>query len=231
MLGRGRAMTTLPVNEIFATMQGEGAYTGTPSVFVRLQGCPVGCPWCDTKHTWPVDAGDQIPAAEMLEKIADAPTWAEMSSADIVAAIRAASASPEPGHVVITGGEPALYDLVELSTFLLDAGYEVQLETSGTHPLRIIDEAFVTVAPKVGMPGGFSVRLETLERADEIKMPVGKQEDIDRLLHLLELLGADPLVFLAPISQSRKATELCMAAAARHGWRVSLQTHKFIGVR
>lgn len=224
-------MTLLPVNEIFATMQGEGAYTGTPSVFVRLQGCPVGCPWCDTKHTWPVDQNDRVDAATMLAKFADAPTWAEMSTEDIVEAIRTLSPAIAPGHVVITGGEPALYDLSELSLWLVAAGYQVQLETSGTHALRIVDDAFVTVAPKIGMPGGFSIRLDVLARADEIKMPVGKQEDVDRLLELLKILDADPVIYLAPISQSHKATDLCLAAAARHGWRVSLQTHKFIGAR
>ena len=61
----------LPVNELFATVQGEGAYTGTPAVFVRLQGCNVGCPWCDTKHTWTVDPDNAISAEAMLAKAKD----------------------------------------------------------------------------------------------------------------------------------------------------------------
>ncbi len=51
---------TVFVNEIFETIQGEATYTGTPAVFVRLQGCPVGCPWCDTKHTWDVELDKEI---------------------------------------------------------------------------------------------------------------------------------------------------------------------------
>ena len=56
-----------PINEIFQTIQGEGVFTGVPAIFVRLQGCPVGCPWCDTRHTWVVDPAREVGSREVLD--------------------------------------------------------------------------------------------------------------------------------------------------------------------
>ena len=59
---------TYRINEIFETLQGEGTFTGVPSIFIRLQGCPVGCPWCDTQHTWETRAEDEVSIATMMAK-------------------------------------------------------------------------------------------------------------------------------------------------------------------
>jgi 7-carboxy-7-deazaguanine synthase len=222
-------MTELPINEVFATVQGEGGFTGAPSIFVRLQGCPVGCPWCDTKHTWEVDPARRIDVEAMQLKERDSAGWAPMSAGHLAWLMRDLGPAR---HAVITGGEPALYDLRDLSRALFSEGFKsVQVETSGTHPLRIDPAAFVTVAPKLEMPGDFAVLSEVLERANEIKMPVGKPDDIAKLFQLLNDLSSEKPVYLAPISQSRRATELCIAAAAKHGWRVSFQVHKYAGLR
>lgn len=230
------ASSPLPVNEIFETVQGEATFTGSPAVFIRLQGCPVGCPWCDTKHTWAVDPANSVSAPEMVSKVSDAPTFARMTPAELAAHVLATTRAR---HVVITGGEPALYDLRTLSALLIRAGRSVQLETSGTSEIRIDPRAFVTVSPKIGMPGGLNVRDDALARADEIKMPVGKPADVERLHAVMDRLMAAkdprldriPTVWLQPLSQSPKATALCVAAATANGWRVSIQTHKYLGVR
>ncbi len=78
---------TFVVNEMFQSIQGEARHAGTPSVFVRLQGCAVGCPWCDTKHTWDIDPGQEVRIEDMLAKEEDAPTFASMTQADIVAVV------------------------------------------------------------------------------------------------------------------------------------------------
>src|SRR3954463_5516256 len=93
---------TFAVNELFQSIQGEARFAGTPSVFVRLQGCAVGCPWCDTKHTWEIDPGRAVAVEGMLAKDADAATFARLSGAEIVALVAGFGAR----HVVITGGEP-----------------------------------------------------------------------------------------------------------------------------
>lgn len=216
----------LRVNEMFPTIQGEAGYTGTPSVFIRLQGCPVGCSWCDTKHTWGTNPRHEVSIAEMLAKVDNAPTWASMNDQQVIEAAQAMKRR----HFVITGGEPCTYDLFLLSAGLVTLG-SVQVETSGTHEVRVAPGTWVTVSPKVGMAGGLEVRQDAMERANEIKMPVAEQGDIDRLRQLLEKTGVRKSVWLQPVSQGEAATELCMATCARYGWRLSLQTHKYAGLR
>lgn len=222
-------MSVLPVNEIFQTIQGEATHAGRPSIFIRLQGCGVGCPWCDTKHTWAHNPLQEIPIAAMIAKIASAPTWASMAVSDILDALGEFRAH----HVVITGGEPCAHDLTLLTGALKTMGYSVQIETSGTQPVRVHDGAWVTVSPKLDMPGGYGVRRDALARADEIKMPVGKPADIDRLARLLALdhHRSDTAIYLQPLSGSPRATELCKDAAITNDWRISLQLHAYAGWR
>lgn len=227
-----RTAATLPVNEMFQTVQGEAYFTGTPATFVRLMGCAVGCPWCDTKHTWEVDRRFEIATDAMMAKLGDAPSWAALTPAEIADQV----GTFKPGHVVLTGGEPAMYDLRELSGILIDRGYTVQLETSGTQEIRIAEAAWVTLSPKIDMPGGFKVRDEAVYRADEIKFPIGKRADLDKLDRLLTesapfTRGYTPDIWLQPLSQSEKATQLCIEIAMERGYKLSVQAHKYIGVR
>lgn len=213
-------------------MQGEASYTGTPSIFIRLQGCRVGCPWCDTKHSWPLDPANQIDAEQMMGKSADpAPTFAWLDAAAITELVFALTLSGKmlTDHAVITGGEPCEQDLTELCAALEAKGFTVQVETSGTQPIRVTRSTWVTVSPKVGMPGGFLVLPEALTRANEVKWPVGKAKDVQRALGMVG--SRRGVLWLQPLSQNPTATKVCLAQAAEHGLRVSLQTHKFLGIR
>lgn len=216
----------LRVNEMFPTIQGEAGYTGTPSVFIRLQGCPVGCSWCDTKHTWGTSPRHEVSIDEMLAKVDNSPAWAEMSEQQVIDA----AAAFGPRHFVITGGEPCTYDLFLLTAGLLTLG-SVQVETSGTHEVRVAPGAWVTVSPKVDMAGGLEVRPDALARANEIKMPVASQQDVERLEALLGDATNGKSIWLQPVSQGDEATALCMETCARRQWRLSLQTHKYAGLR
>lgn len=218
----------LRVNEMFPTIQGEAGYTGTPSVFIRLQGCPVGCSWCDTKHTWGTNPRHEVSIEQMLAKEDNAPTWASMSEQQIISA--AQGMAPDCRHFVLTGGEPCTYDLFLLTAGLLCTG-SVQVETSGTHEIRVAPGTWVTVSPKIGMGGGLEVRNDALERANEVKMPVANLHDIDNLQQLLDRAGVQKTVWLQPVSQGEEATRLCIEASAVNGWRLSLQTHKYAGLR
>ena len=217
----------LPVNEIFDTMQGEAFHTGSPAIFVRLQGCPIGCPWCDTKHTWDVLPENAVPQKVMMLKEQDSPQYTNMTALEIADYCKTLPTR----MVVITGGEPCLYDLMPLTNQLIQAGKQVQIETSGTHEVKCNPYTWVTVSPKLNMPGGYQMNAEALNRANEIKYPVGKPQDIENLKELLLKHKLGKMVWLQPLSQSKKATELCIEAAREYGWRVSIQTHKFLGVR
>ncbi|WP_108651414.1 7-carboxy-7-deazaguanine synthase QueE [Dongshaea marina] len=219
-----------PVNEIFQTLQGEGYFTGVPAIFVRLQGCPVACPWCDTRHTWTVSPEHRVEASQVIDRSNESASWSRLSAAQIIQAL--ADAGYTARHVVITGGEPCLYDLRELSQALIEAGYQVQLETSGTHPIQIHEGAWVTVSPKIGMKGGFEVLGEAMERADEIKHPVATEKHIEQLDGLLSHCKSkqDKVICLQPISQKKRATVLAEKVCIERNWRLSVQLHKYLGI-
>ncbi|WP_026052667.1 7-carboxy-7-deazaguanine synthase QueE [Gayadomonas joobiniege] len=215
-----------PVNEIFETIQGEGAQTGVPSVFVRLQGCPVGCAWCDTKHTWTVDKNHQVDADQIISISNENPTWAELTSKELVDRLAIYSAK----HIVITGGEPCMYDLRPLTNDLNKAGYSTQIETSGTFEIYCSDTTYVTVSPKVNMKGGYKVLTNALNRADEIKHPVATEQHIDDLKALLAERTSQKAVniCLQPISQKKRATDLAINECIKNNWRLSVQMHKYL---
>lgn len=220
-----------PVNELFETLQGEGSFTGVPAIFVRLQGCPVGCPWCDTRHTWELRPEAETRIAVVVEKAEADERHAWLSASELLAEVR--SRGYHARHLVITGGEPCMHDLRSLSTTFLEAGFAVQLETSGTFEVQIDPRAWVTVSPKVEMPGGYAVRLDALQRANEIKHPVAREahiEELDLLLAQLADGGAGKVICLQPISQQRRATELAMRTCIERNWRLSAQLHKYLAI-
>ncbi len=224
-------MSNYPINEIFQSIQGEGRHTGLPSIFVRLQGCPVGCPWCDTKHTWGLDPTREVPSQQILNCSNESDIWSTMSAGEILDSF--SSCGYTARHVVITGGEPCLYDLRELSALLLASGYSVQVETSGTHEVLVHDEVWVTVSPKIGMKGGLSVLALALSRANEIKYPVATAhhiEELDELLHFATL-RPDVQLALQPISQKKRSTELAMKVCIERNWHLSIQLHKYLNIQ
>ncbi|MBO2900019.1 7-carboxy-7-deazaguanine synthase QueE [Aeromonas dhakensis] len=219
-----------PINEIFQTIQGEGVFTGLPAIFVRLQGCPVGCPWCDTRHTWVVDPAREVGVQAVLDCSNESDGWSKMSTEQILASFQ--QLGYQARHVVITGGEPCLYDLQDLSTALIAAGYQVQIETSGTSEIQTHERTWVTVSPKINMKGGLPVLVSALERANEIKHPVATERHVEELDALLATarLRDDVVIALQPISQKPRATQLAMATCIARNWRLSIQTHKYLDI-
>jgi 7-carboxy-7-deazaguanine synthase len=129
-------------------------------------------------------------------------------------------------HCVLTGGEPCSQDILLLTRRLMEAGLAVQLETSGTEPIRVAGGVFVTLSPKGARPP----LEESWARADEVKLPVQSPADIERYEgHLAALPPAK--VCLQPVSQGREATALCIRTCMARGWRLSLQMHKYLDIR
>ena len=141
------------IAEIYASLQGEGLFAGTPSTFVRTSGCNLRCVWCDTPFTsWQ-------------------PEGAERSVADVLAAVEAL----EPRHVVVTGGEPLLFaDVAELCRRLRAEGRHVTIETAGTvwldapADLMSISPKLAVSGPPADTPGGWRERHEATRRADDV---------------------------------------------------------------
>jgi 7-carboxy-7-deazaguanine synthase len=217
------------INELFETIQGEGAFTGQPSIFIRLQGCPVACSWCDTKHTWDINLEDEVNTSAMLTKKEESQTWSALSITDVLAVITAQGYQAK--HIVITGGEPAMVDLLPLCEALEQQGLSCQLETSGTFELHVSDKCWVTVSPKVNMKGGYKILNSAMLRANEIKHPVATEQHVDDLKALLvEHNIVDTQVYLQPISQKERATALAIKTCIENNWRLSVQVHKYLGI-
>lgn len=218
-----------PVNEVFETIQGEGVFTGVPALFVRLQGCPVACPWCDTRHTWEVLEENKVAKADVIQVDGEQGRWAMLSTAELIQAFIDKGFSAK--HVVVTGGEPCMHDLTALTSELEAAGYQCQIETSGTFEVKCSADTWVTVSPKVNMKGGLAVQTQALERANEIKHPIAMQSHIDELDQLLSAIDiSGKTICLQPISQKPRATELAMATCIARNWRLSVQTHKYLNI-
>ncbi len=217
------------INELFETIQGEGAFTGQPSIFIRLQGCPVGCSWCDTKHTWDIEMDQRVSVNDMLAKSQESEQWANLSVEQISAVIE--TNKYQAKHIVITGGEPCMVDLTPLCAALENQGFSCQIETSGTFEVRTTQACWVTVSPKVNMRGGYKILQSAMDRANEIKHPVATEQHVDDLKQLLKTHQiTSTQVYLQPISQKQRATELAIKSCIENNWRLSVQVHKYLGI-
>ena len=198
-------LNQLPIVEIFHSVQGEGAWMGTNAFFIRLAGCDVGCPWCDTKISWNVKRHPEIAISTLVDE--------------------AVSAFPE--IVVITGGEPLMHDLTELSQQLKAQGLRVHLETSGSHPFSGSFD-WVTFSPKQ-----FKLPHESIyDRVSELKIVVKDETDLTFAEQNAAMVSANVLKYLQAEWETDRSRDLVMQYVLSHpNWRVSIQTHKLLGVR
>ena len=195
----------LPVMEHFFTIQGEGFHQGRAAYFVRLGGCDVGCVWCDVKESW------------------DASKHPKMNIDDIAAAIK----NNPKGLVVITGGEPLMHDLTALTQAIQTAGYETNIETSGTHPLSG-EWDWICLSPKK-----FKEPLpEIVPQANELKVIVYNKSDFDWGEKYAGLVSSHCKLYLQPEwSKSSEITPEIVAYIKKNPkWELSLQIHKYINV-
>jgi 7-carboxy-7-deazaguanine synthase len=197
-----------------------GIHAGTPAVVLRLQGCPVGCPWCNAPAGIPeptiADEEDQA-SEEDLERGDGQRGWRWLSGTRLLALI----GGYQSRHVLITGGEPALYDLAWFSAQLLERGYSVQVETSGVLPLSVDRRVWVSLSPKHQQPGGLMVRDWLYRRANEVIQPVTGPQDarwLDRALKA-RCNGEVP-IWLLPLTGRPDLQELAWDWARTFGVRL-----------
>ncbi len=196
---------SLPVMEHFYTLQGEGFHQGKAAYFIRLGGCDVGCTWCDVKESW--EEGKHP-----LRNIEDLVKDVKKTPAEIV---------------VITGGEPLMHDLGELTTALKAAGLKTNIETSGAHPLSG-EWDWICLSPKkfkAPLPG-------ILPHAHELKIVVYNRSDFDWAERYAALVPAGCKLYLQPEwYKAAQVTPLIIDYIKSHPkWELSLQIHKYINV-
>jgi organic radical activating enzyme len=196
---------TLPIMEQFYTIQGEGAHTGTPAYFIRTAGCDVGCVWCDVKESWSTEGYPRLSIDELANVAANSGTRV----------------------AVITGGEPAIYNLDSLTTALSNKGLRCHIETSGAHPLTG-SWHWVCFSPKKFKKPHSGI----YSMADELKVVVYNKHDFKWAEEHAERVRAGCRLFLQPEwSQAEKITPLIIAYVKENPqWSISLQTHKYMNI-
>ena len=217
------------INEIFESLQGEGTFTGKPSIFIRLQECPVGCSWCDTKHTWDVSPEDEILKKTFDLKNEESNKWCDFTASQLLNLFNERGYRAK--HIVITGGEPCIYDLSDLCYQLESAGYSCQVETSGTFEIKVSKNCWVTLSPKINMKGGYKVLSSSYKMASEIKYPIARESHIEELKEVIKQNGlCKKSIYLQPISMNPKSTQLAIESCIENNWMLSVQLHKYLNI-
>ncbi len=196
--------------EHFYTIQGEGFHQGKAAYFIRLGGCDVGCVWCDVKDSWDADKHPKY----SIEEIADfASTGSQNQDNHVIA--------------VVTGGEPLLHQLDQLTAALHEKGFSTNIETSGSSPLSG-NWDWVCLSPKK-----FKAPLpEVIAVADELKVVVFNQSDFLWAEQFAAQVPANCKLYLQPEwDKAATVTPLIIEYIKQHPqWRISLQIHKYINV-
>ncbi|MEM7297254.1 MAG: 7-carboxy-7-deazaguanine synthase QueE [Bacteroidota bacterium] len=195
----------LPVMESFYTIQGEGHFTGTPAYFVRLGGCDVGCHWCDVKESWDASKFDWIHVNDIVSQ-------AKSSEAELV---------------VVTGGEPLMYDLSALTQTLRANNLQCNIETSGAYKSSG-NWDWVCFSPKK-----FKAPLEEFyDTSSELKIVVYNKSDLKWAEeHALRMHSNSKLYLQPEWSKEKEMTPLIVDFVKRNPkWKISIQTHKYMQI-
>lgn len=195
----------LPVMETFYTVQGEGAYAGAPAFFIRLAGCDVGCVWCDVKESWDAVKHPLVAVESLVSQVV-------LSGAKIC---------------VVTGGEPLMHNLDDLTECLQSNGIRTHVETSGTS--RITGSwDWITFSPKK-----FKAPLEEYHRVShELKIIINHKSDLDWGQAHADRMNAGAMLYMQPEWDKRDVTQglILDYIRTKTNWRISVQTHKYLGV-
>lgn len=195
---------TLPLMEAFESIQGEGYHQGKAAYFIRLGGCDVGCHWCDVKESW--DAFEHRPTS-IKEIVNPIPNDSKL--------------------VVVTGGEPLMWNLNPLTQALSYRNKKVHIETSGAYPISGRWDWFCLSPKKRKLPVA-----QAYQRANELKVIVYNKSDFQFAIEQSNKVSSECLLFLQPEwSQRNQMTPLIVDFVKKHPhWMISLQIHKYLEI-
>lgn len=198
------AGTALPLMEAFYTLQGEGYHKGSASYFIRIGGCDVGCHWCDVKESW--DA-DKHPPTAIKTIVEDAHRFSKT--------------------IVVTGGEPLMWDMCPLTNALKAKGMSIHIETSGAYPLTGHWDWFCLSPKKNKLPTP-----ESAARADELKVIIFNKDDFRFAEEQAKTVSENCVLYLQPEWSKRDQMMPLMVDYVLQNpkWKVSLQTHKYLKI-
>lgn len=194
----------LPLMEAFYTIQGEGFHKGTAAYFVRIGGCDVGCHWCDVKESWNADLH---PPTHIEAIVKDAVNYSNT--------------------IVVTGGEPLMWNMKPLTNLLKSKGLQIHIETSGAYKLTGTWDWICLSPKKLKLPTE-----EIYKKADELKVIVYNKSDFKFAEEQAAKVNADCILYLQPEwSRRDKVIPLIVDYVMENPkWKVSLQTHKYLNI-
>jgi 7-carboxy-7-deazaguanine synthase len=197
--------TLLPLMEEFYTIQGEGYNTGKAAYFIRLGGCDVGCHWCDVKESWDASIHPLTTADQIVNNALQFPAKT----------------------VVVTGGEPLIYNLDYLTAQMKEKGVTTFIETSGAYPLSG-NWDWICLSPKKFKAPQPAIA----KQAHELKVIVFNKSDFAWAEEYAELVSPGCKLYLQPEwSKSKEVTPLIIDyVMANPKWEISLQTHKYLNI-
>lgn len=195
----------MPIMEAFYSLQGEGYYAGRPAYFIRLAGCDIGCVWCDVKESWTAQKNQIQSIESIVNKCVTSNT----------------------NFVVITGGEPAMYNISYLVQALQNNKMEVAIETSGAYQLSSQIDWYCFSPKKFKFPCE-----EAYQRADELKIIVFNKSDLRWAEKHAEKVSDKCILYLqAEWSKKELITPLIIDYIKTNiKWKISLQTHKYLDI-
>lgn len=195
----------LPVMEHFFTLQGEGYHSGRAAYFIRLAGCDVGCVWCDVKESWTISPEQYLTIDQLLEALSNA-------AADFA---------------VITGGEPTMHDLTELTSVLKENGFKIAIETAGVHPLKGHIDWYCFSPKKFKAPIE-----EAYSKANELKIVIAHPSDFEWAETHAQKVGPNCKLYLQTEweKQDRLLPLIIDYIKRNKKWKISLQTHKYMQI-
>lgn len=194
----------LPLMEAFYTLQGEGYHKGSAAYFIRIGGCDVGCHWCDVKESWDAKLH---PPTEIKSIISEANKYSDT--------------------IVITGGEPLMWNMEPLTNGLKAKGISIHIETSGAYPITGHWDWFCLSPKKNKLP-----TKEASARADELKVIIHNKDDFRFAEEQAKHVGKDCVLYLQPEWSKRDKMMPSMVDYVLQNpkWKVSLQTHKYLNI-
>ncbi|MEE9349069.1 MAG: 7-carboxy-7-deazaguanine synthase QueE [Flavobacteriaceae bacterium] len=194
----------LPLMEEFYTIQGEGFHTGTASYFIRIGGCDVGCHWCDVKESW----NEKLhPAIKTDRIVANAKKYAKM--------------------IVITGGEPLMWNMNYITSELKKAGLKTHIETSGAYPLSGQWDWICLSPKKTKLPLS-----DIYTKADELKVIIHNKSDFKFAIEQAKKVSKKCVLFLQPEWSKKEifTPQIIDFVMNNPQWKISLQTHKYLNI-
>lgn len=195
----------LPLIDQFYTVQGEGYHMGKAAYFIRIGGCDIGCSWCDTKYSWNFKFHDFTDINDIVKNAIE----------------------NKANAVVVTGGEPSLYNLELLCKTLKENNIETFVETSGAYPLRGLWD-WICLSPKKQNPP----QAQIFETANELKVIISKPEDIEWAEENALKVNSSCKLFLQPEWSNYESIigHIIEYVKNNQKWQVSLQAHKFMHI-